>query len=131
MHPEALLEVRQAVAEVSPRMESETSAPSVRAAATPASPIAGGSAPLTDVDLQKLADAGSLREISSALAQMCELRWHSSNKPVIQKGSETLLVLARAAALSWPTVKANLMMRGDKRSFADHDSPNPWQVINA
>ena len=40
---------------------------------------------------------------------------------VMQKGSETLLVLARAAALSWPTVKAILMMRGDKRSFADSE----------
>ena len=121
MHPEALLEVRQAVAEVSARIESETLAPSVRAAATPASPVAGGSAPLTDVDLQKLANAGSLREISSALAQMCELPMAFVEQAVMQKGSETLLVLARAAALSWPTVKAILMMRGDKRSFADND----------
>ena len=122
MHPEALLEVRQAVAEVSARIESETLAPSAGADATKASPVvASGSAPLGDVDLQKLANTGNLREISSALAQMCELPMAFVEQAVMQKGSETLLVLARAAALSWPTVKAILMMRGDKRSLADNE----------
>jgi hypothetical protein len=71
-----------------------------------------------DSELQVLANAGHLSEITDALALMCELPHRFVARAMSHGRSDTLLVLAKAVGLSWPTVRAILSLRAQGRGTA-------------
>jgi uncharacterized protein (DUF2336 family) len=70
--------------------------------------------------LERFAKAGSVADVCSLLARLCVLPVSFVEQALAQRRPETLLVMARAASLSWPAVKSILMLRDDK-SWADID----------
>jgi uncharacterized protein (DUF2336 family) len=65
-------------------------------------------------DLEELAQAGRLTDFCSLLGKMCDLPLTFVEQAVVQGRSEILLVLARAAGLSWSAVKSILMLGQSK-----------------
>ena len=66
--------------------------------------------------LASFAAANQFVEAALALARLCDLPVEFVERSLAQERSETVLILARAAALSWPTVKMLLVLRGGKRA---------------
>jgi uncharacterized protein (DUF2336 family) len=118
-HPHAKREIGQVVDEVAGRIHVEAFARAPDGIEAPASVEAlYQSGQLDDDRLRALAEAGRAGEATAALALMCELPVHFIAREMAQGRSETLLVLARAIGLSWPTVKAILLLRAAKRALA-------------
>jgi hypothetical protein len=61
------------------------------------------------------ADTGDLMKIVAMLSSACELPISFVQHAIAERKSETILVLARAANLSWPALKAILMSRRSGR----------------
>jgi uncharacterized protein (DUF2336 family) len=119
MHPEASHEIAQVIAEVSSRMEAEAQGGQEDYSGAMAMVAAArSSGELDDGYVRKLAQAGARAEVTAALAMICDLPLPFVEQIMKQRRSDILLVLARAADLSWPTVKAILMLRSGK-SVAD------------
>ncbi|MCC6776830.1 MAG: DUF2336 domain-containing protein [Hyphomicrobiales bacterium] len=74
---------------------------------------------LDEGKLKDFAKEGRLAETTAALALMCRLPLHFIEQTIGRQRPETLLVLARALRLSWPTAKALLHLRG--RSLAPNE----------
>jgi uncharacterized protein (DUF2336 family) len=116
LHPELSREIHEVVEEVSSRIESETLTPSVdRHVAPEPGSMARCIGQLDDYNLGKLAVAGAFAEVTSALASMADLPSSYVERSMTGRRSDGLLALARAVGLSWPTVKAILMLRVDRR----------------
>jgi uncharacterized protein (DUF2336 family) len=80
---------------------------------------AGRSDRLDEGDLARLASAGGATQVVAVLARMCELPPPFVANAMGEDRPDTLLVLARAAGLSWPAVKAVLAMRAKTRARPD------------
>jgi hypothetical protein len=65
--------------------------------------------------VRRLAVAGAFAEVTSALAVRADLPNSYVEKLMTGRRSDGLLALVRAIGLSWPTVKAILTLRADKR----------------
>jgi uncharacterized protein (DUF2336 family) len=114
-HPDARHEVHQAVSEVTSRILAESSdcgAAQISIKLVPRSDKPG------DSELRVLANAGQFPEITDALALMCQLPRPFVERAMIQERSDTLLVLAKAAELSWSTVRTILSLRARKRGVS-------------
>jgi hypothetical protein len=119
-YPKASREIRQVVAEVSDRIESEILDRSNDfAAAIEAATAAQRSGQLDDGYLRKRAKVGAIAEITASFAIMCDLPLQFVDKNMNQKRSDTLLVMARSINLSWPTLKAIMMLRVGKHIMAE------------
>jgi uncharacterized protein (DUF2336 family) len=108
-HPNLSGVIRQTIAEVSNRIELETLERSAVSIADGLSfePVDK----LNDARLSKLAQNGTLTDVSAALANMCQLPFVFVENAMKQRRSETLLLIAKAHVLSWPTTKAILELR--------------------
>jgi uncharacterized protein (DUF2336 family) len=69
---------------------------------------------LDDGKVGAFAKAARLEETTAALALMCELPLEFVEGALMQKSSETVVVLAKASGLSWPTLKAILLLCAGK-----------------
>jgi uncharacterized protein (DUF2336 family) len=120
--PELSRQIREVVAEVSDRIELDAIACSSDYSATLTS-IEGdqGPAQLKDGDLMKLALTGAVSEVIAALAGMSDAPILFVEKTIRYGQTESLLVLARAIGLSWPAVKAILMLETRKRSLSENE----------
>jgi uncharacterized protein (DUF2336 family) len=116
IHPELAREIHEVVDEVSSRIESECLMPSgvhrVALDSKNAEPCLGE---LDDDNLRKIAVSGAFTEVTAALATMADLPNAYVEGLMTGRRSDGLLALVRAIGLSWPTVKAILMLRADKR----------------
>jgi uncharacterized protein (DUF2336 family) len=65
---------------------------------------------LDDRKVGAFAKAARIEETTAALALMCELPLEFVEGAMMQRSSETVLVLAKASGLSWPTLKAILLL---------------------
>jgi uncharacterized protein (DUF2336 family) len=120
IYPRASREIRRVVAEVSDRIESEALDQSIDyAAALEAATTAQRSGLLDDGYLRRLAQIGAIAEITASIAVMCDLPLQFVDKNMNQRRSDTLLVMARSINLSWPTVKAIMMLRIGKHLMAE------------
>jgi uncharacterized protein (DUF2336 family) len=115
INPELTREIHQVVDEVSSRIESETLTPPIDRLVAPEPEITECVGRLDDDKLRRLAGAGAFAEVTSALAVMADLPNSYVEKLMNGRRSDGLLALVRAVGLSWPTVKAILMLRADKR----------------
>jgi uncharacterized protein (DUF2336 family) len=118
-HPGARREVGQLVAEVAGRIEAEARA----GAADYAGARAGidalhGRDQLDDRGIEAIAKVGRLEEVATALADMSELPVEFVERAMRQERAEMILIIAKAIALSWSTVKAILCARAGSRPIS-------------
>jgi uncharacterized protein (DUF2336 family) len=116
INPELSREIHEAVDEVSNRIESEALRPPVdrRVAPEPGNMVQCVGQ-LDDDNLRRLAVAGAFAELTLALATRADLPKSYVERLMTGRRSDGLLALVRAVGLSWPTVKAILTLRADKR----------------
>lgn len=115
-HPHALREVRQAVGEVVERL---------RAQMQGAGPDYAGAreriealhrrGQLDDRRVDSIARSGRLEEIAPALALRCELPQDFVEAALRQERAEMILIIAKAAGLSWLGMRATLAARAAGR----------------
>jgi uncharacterized protein (DUF2336 family) len=111
-HPDARPVVRQVVVDVAGRIRTEVIDQSSRDAVEPGTIEAlHRSSPVNDRDLAAIAKDGRSDEVCVALALMSKLSLEFVERAMSQERAETILIIARAIGLSWPTVKAILSVR--------------------
>ena len=116
MHPELTREIHKVVEEVSSRIELAAVTPSAdKDAALDSKNAALSIGQLDDDKLRKIAVSGAFAEVTSALAAMADLPSAYVETLMTGRRSDGLLALVRSVGLSWPTVKAILTLRADKR----------------
>jgi uncharacterized protein (DUF2336 family) len=108
--PYARREIGEVVHEVAGRIRDEALGEAPGRTDVPLS-----SAGFDDNKIRALAMAGRIDETTAGLAAMCGLPASFVTRALAEERSETLLVLARAIGLSWPTVKAILLLPARKR----------------
>jgi uncharacterized protein (DUF2336 family) len=118
-HPGARREVREVVGEVAGRMRAEAheGAPDYMAARAYIAALQRRGQ-LDDRKMEAIAKAGRIEEIVTALAVMCELPFEFVERAMKQERAEMILIIAKATALSWSTVKAILCARVGGRPTA-------------
>jgi Uncharacterised protein conserved in bacteria (DUF2336) len=111
-HPGALREVGQAVAEATDRIKAEAAAwsPDVTAARVYIEALQRRGL-LDDKKIAAIAKGARLEEITTALAVKCELPLEFVERAMKEEHAEMVLIIAKAIALSWPTVKAIVCAR--------------------
>ena len=77
-----------------------------------------GSGQLTDEAICALAKDRKVEETIAAVAHICEMPVEVVERAFLQDQSETILVLAKAAGLSWSTAKALLSLRAKQRGLS-------------
>ena len=70
--------------------------------------------------IETFARAGKFEETVAALAVMCRLSIEVVERAMVQDRVETVLIVAKSIGLSWPTVKAILLLRAGKRGISKH-----------
>jgi len=65
---------------------------------------------LGDDTVRAFAEGKQLEEITAALAHLCDVSTDVIEQAMLQDKPETILILAKAAKLSWPTTKALLSL---------------------
>ena len=70
--------------------------------------LLGDSGQLGDATVRTFADNKKSEEVIAALAHMCEVSVDVIHQAMLQDKLETILILAKAAKLSWPTTKTLL-----------------------
>jgi uncharacterized protein (DUF2336 family) len=118
-HPGARHEVRQVVAEVAGRIRAEARerVPDYVAARAYVEALRRRGR-LDDRRLEAIAKVGRCEEITTALALMGELPVELVERAMKQERAEMILIVAKAIALSWSTVKAILCARAGKRAIS-------------
>jgi hypothetical protein len=106
--PYAKREIGEVIHEVAGRIRDE-------ALGEAPSDVPVSSAKFDDNKIRALALAGRIDETTAGMAAMCGLPASFVRRALAEERSETLLVLARAIGLSWPTVKAILVLPARKR----------------
>jgi uncharacterized protein (DUF2336 family) len=114
-HPGARRAVREVVAEVTAGMAGGPPSPAVARAYIEALNRRGR---LEDKKLEALAKVGGCEEIAAALAVISGLPPDFVQQSMKQDGAEMILVIAKAIALPWTTVKAILCARAGGRPIA-------------
>jgi uncharacterized protein (DUF2336 family) len=113
-------EIRQIVASVTTRMAAEAAAISrdYRAARAHVRAL-HASGKLGETDVDGFAKAGKFEEATVALALFCGVSVETVERAMMQERPEMLMILGRAAGLSWPTVKSFLRLRSGGMSAHD------------
>ncbi|HLH98961.1 MAG TPA: DUF2336 domain-containing protein [Xanthobacteraceae bacterium] len=109
-HPQARREVRRAVTEVTQRIADEI----LGNAGHPGSSYVHAlhqRGQLDDKRMETIAKTGRMEDIVTALALLAELPFDFVERAMKQERAEMVLIIAKAAALSWCTVKAILCAR--------------------
>jgi len=73
---------------------------------------------LGESDVAAFAIANQFAETTAALAVLCDLPVETIDQAMVQDRPETVLVMAKASGMSWPTVKAILRMRAGARGIS-------------
>lgn len=114
--------IRAAIAEAVNRVQTKTTAMSrdyVAARAEVAALCAAGR--LDDAAVAAFAQVGKFEETTVALAMLCELPVEQVELAMAGDRPETVLILAKAVGVSWPTVKKILLMRKGGRGMSEHE----------
>jgi uncharacterized protein (DUF2336 family) len=115
-------EIHRAVAAVAGHVQAKSAAAS--RSYTAARSLVGelsASKRLGESHVEAFAKANKFEEATVALALLCDLPVEAVERAMIQDRSESILIMARAAGLSWPTAKAVLLLRAGDRGLAIHE----------
>ena len=119
VHPRSKGEVRQVVAEVAGRIGARVQVQSQSYLTVQKIVTALHQAgKLDDRKVDAFAKAARFEETAVALALLCDLPLEVAVGAMLQDGSETLVILVKAAGLSWSTLKAILLLRAGKHFSA-------------
>ena len=119
VHPRSKGEVRQVVTEVAGRMGARVQVQSQSyLAARKIVTALHQAGQLDDSKVGAFAKAARFEETAVALALMCDLPLEVVVGAMLQDGSETVLIVAKASGLSWSTLKAILLLRAGKHFSA-------------
>src|SRR5665647_3053757 len=77
-----------------------------------------------------VARAGKFEETAAALTILCELPIDIIERAMVQDREETILIVAKAGGLSWPTVKAVLRLCAGKRGMSAQALEQNMTVFN-
>jgi hypothetical protein len=117
-HPEATPEINGAVAMVVDRMQKDAQGKSTNYSAAKASiESLQAMGKLADSAIREFAEKGRLEEIIVGVEKLCDISIEVIEQAFVQGQSETMLVLAKAAGLSWPTTKAILLLGFEQRAL--------------
>jgi len=121
-HPHAKREVGETIAEVTDRIRDETvaGAPSCVAAQAAVEKLHKAGR-LNGEQIGAFAQGRKFEETTAALALQCELPLEFVLRAMSEDRSETILVLARAAGLTWSAAKAVLELRAIRRPTAPNE----------
>jgi len=75
---------------------------------------------LSEVDVDAFAKANKFEETTVSLALLCDLPIETVERAMVQDRPETVLIVAKAMGLSWPTVKGVLRMRAGERVVSSY-----------
>lgn len=125
-HPEFKRHIHDVVEEVSRRVEQQVIARRddvVTRSVSLSGTLSQGSGPSTsgsdDGRLMVLASGGAAEDVVLFLAEMSKLPVAYMQKLMGERRPDSLLIVARALKISWPTVKAILASRRDKHLLSD------------
>jgi len=76
---------------------------------------------LDEAAVAAFAEAGKFEETTVALGALCDISVEQVELAMAGDRPETVLILARAIGISWPTVKKILMMRKGRRSISEQE----------
>jgi uncharacterized protein (DUF2336 family) len=113
--------IKSAVSEAASQIQSETGTVSrnyVTARAHIETLQAAGH--LDESEVESFAKMGKFEETTAALAVLCDLPIEAVERAMVQDRPETVLIIAKAIGLSWPTVKIILKMRAGKQGIGSH-----------
>lgn len=114
-HPEHAKEIQHVVAKVATAIQTKVAATSrdyAEARARVAELRAAGQ--LGENDIATFAKAGRFEDTAVVLSALSTLPIDVVERVLVQDRSETILIVAKAMELSWPTVRALLLLRAGK-----------------
>ncbi len=117
--PLSSVKIRAAIAEAVNRVQAKTTAMSrdyVAARVEVATLRAADR--LNDAAVAAFAQAGKFEQTTVALAVLCDLPVEQVELAMAGDRPETVLILAKAVGISWPTVKTILVMRNEGRGLS-------------
>ncbi len=76
---------------------------------------------LGETVIRRFAANGNLEELTAALARMCDAPIDFVEQAIIEHKPETMLILAKAAKMSWPTTKILLSLRAGQRAASSDE----------
>ena len=130
-HPQNASEIQHVVAQVATAIQAEAAAASRDyAAAIALVESLRASGRLTESDIETFARAGKFEETAAALTILCELPIDIIERAMVQDREETILIVAKAGGLSWPTVKAVLRLCAGKRGMSAQVLEQNMTVFN-
>jgi uncharacterized protein (DUF2336 family) len=118
-HPQFASEVKHAVAAVTTAIQAKAAAASrdyAEARKLVESMHASGR--LGEADIEAFARLGKFEETAVALALLCDLPIDIVERAMVQDREETILIIAKAIGLSWPTVRQLLRVCAGKRGLS-------------
>lgn len=130
-HPHNAAEIRHAVADVATAIQVKAAAASRNYAAAQAlveSLRASGR--LAESDIETFARAGKFEETAVAFATLTALPVDVIERAMVQDREETILIVAKASGLVWPTVKAVLLLCAGKGGMSAHALEQCRAVFN-
>jgi uncharacterized protein (DUF2336 family) len=130
-HPHNVTEIRHAVAEAATAIQARAAAASHDYAAARAKVESlQASGRLAESDVEAFAHAGKFEETAIALAMLSALPVDVIERAMVQDREETILIVAKASGLSWPTVKAVLLLCADKGGMSPYALEQCRTVFN-
>ena len=130
-NPQNASEIQSVVAEVATAIQAKAAAASRDyAAARALVESLRASGRLAESDVEAFARTGKFEETAAALSVLCALPIDVIERAMVQDREETVLIVAKANGLSWPTVKAILRLCAGKRGISAHALEQSLTVFN-
>ena len=129
--PQNKREIQNVVAEVATAIQAKAAAASRDyAAARALIESLRASGRLAESDVEAFARTGKFEETAAALSVLCALPIDVIERAMVQDREETILIVAKANGLAWPTVKAVLRLCAGKRGVSAQALEQSLAVFN-
>jgi uncharacterized protein (DUF2336 family) len=76
---------------------------------------------LDEGEIESFAKMGKFEETTAALATLCNLPIEAVERAMVQDQPESVLIIAKAIGITWPTVKLILKLRAGDRGIGSHE----------
>ena len=118
-HPRLAHEINRAVTTVTDELRSDVMARNLdyTTAQTLVQSLSN-SGQLTDTTIRAFAEDENFEQTVAAVAHVCDVPVEIAEEAFLQDQSETILIFAKAAKLSWPTAKALLLLRAKQQGLS-------------
>jgi len=76
---------------------------------------------LDEAEVESFAKMGKFEETTAALAALGDMPIEMVERAMVQERPETMLIIAKAIGMAWPTVKQILRLRAGERGIGSHE----------